>query len=95
MRSRYSAFVLGRDDYLIATWHRSSRPAALDHADRPTWLGLVVKKVHLIDATRAEVEFIARFRVGGRRAMRLHERSRFVREDAHWFYVDGEVDPAD
>lgn len=95
MRSRYSAFVLGRDDYLIATWHSSSRPAALDHTDSPTWLGLSVKQHHLIDATHAEVEFIARFRVGGGRAMRLHERSRFVREDARWFYVDGEIDPAD
>jgi SEC-C motif-containing protein len=37
----------------------------------------------------AEVEFVARYRVDGC-AVRLHERSRFVREDGRWFYVDGE-----
>lgn len=37
----------------------------------------------------AEVEFIARYRIGGGSAARLHERSRFVREDGRWFYVDG------
>ena len=30
MRSRYSAFVLQRRDYLLATWHASQRPATLD-----------------------------------------------------------------
>ena len=40
-------------------------------------------------ADTAEVEFVARYRVDGR-AVRLHERSRFVREDGRWFYVDGE-----
>jgi SEC-C motif-containing protein len=32
MRSRYSAFVLERANYLLATWHASTRPAALDFA---------------------------------------------------------------
>ncbi|MBS0554808.1 MAG: hypothetical protein JSS47_20145, partial [Proteobacteria bacterium] len=35
-------------------------------------------------------EFVARFRVGGR-AQRLHETSRFVREDGRWYYVDGDI----
>ena len=38
----------------------------------------------------AIVEFLARFRVGGR-AQRLHERSRFVRETGHWYYVAGDM----
>jgi SEC-C motif-containing protein len=37
----------------------------------------------------ATVEFVARFKVGGQPAVRLHEVSRFVREDGRWFYVDG------
>ena len=42
------------------------------------------------DGARAEVEFVARYRVGGGSAVRLHERSRFVHEDGHWHYLDGE-----
>ena len=42
-----------------------------------------------LDADHAEVEFVARLREAGR-ATRLHERSRFVRESGHWFYVDGD-----
>jgi len=39
----------------------------------------------------AEVEFIARSRVSNAAAVRQHERSRFVREDGSWLYVDGEI----
>ncbi|HEY4556374.1 MAG TPA: YchJ family metal-binding protein, partial [Lysobacter sp.] len=44
---------------------------------------------HVPDGERATVEFVARSRAGGGPAQRLHELSRFVREDGHWFYVDG------
>jgi SEC-C motif-containing protein len=92
MRSRYSAFVLGLHDYLLATWHSSTRPAALD-ADPPglKWLGLEVRRHVQQNADHASVEFVARSKVGGR-AHRLHETSRFVREDGHWYYVDGTVE---
>mgnify|MGYP002260599963 CR=1 FL=1 len=92
MRSRYSAFVLGREDYLLATWHPDSRPAALDldASPRPQWLGLAVKAHAQQDATHATVEFVARYKLNGR-AFRLHEISRFERVDGHWLYVDGEI----
>jgi len=32
MRSRYSAYVLKLEAYLLATWHPGTRPAALDLA---------------------------------------------------------------
>ena len=85
MRSRYSAYVLALEPYLLATWHASTRPAslALDPATR--WLGLSVKS-----AGETAVEFVARYRVGGGSAVRLHERSRFVRKEGRWFYVDGD-----
>ncbi|NKI92849.1 YchJ family metal-binding protein [Rhizobacter sp. SG703] len=90
MRSRYSAFVNGLPDYLLATWHPSTRPAVLE-PDPPglRWLGLEVRRHASQDADHATVEFVARSKLGGR-AQRLHETSRFVREDARWFYVDGE-----
>ena len=89
MRSRYTAFVRENVDYLLATWHASQRPAELDFEPGAKWLGLQVKDFVVTAADRAEVEFVARFRVAGR-AVRLHERSRFVREAGRWFYVDGE-----
>ncbi len=90
MRSRYSAFVLKLGPYLLATWHPDTRPATLDLAgDSTQWLGLEVKR-HAQDAPdTATVEFVARYKIGGR-AHRLHETSRFVRQDGRWFYVDGE-----
>ena len=90
MRSRYSAFVLGRVEYLAASWHTSTRPADLTLEEGVKWLGLDVRSHRVIDADHAEVEFVARSRVGGK-GQRLHERSRFVREAGRWFYVDGEI----
>lgn len=90
MRSRYSAFVLGRVAYLEASWHASTRPAGLTLEPGQKWLGLEVKRYRVIDDDHAEVEFVARSRVGGR-GVRLHETSRFVREGGRWFYVDGDL----
>lgn len=90
MRSRYSAFVLERADYLRATWHASKRPSQVSFDVGIKWLGLEVRDHQVIDDSHAEVEFVARLREPSGRAVRLHERSRFVREDGRWFYVDGD-----
>ena len=91
MRSRYSAFTLDLTDYLLATWHRSTRPARLA-TNEPglKWSGLEVRRHTDVDDDHASVEFVARSKLHGR-AQRLHEISRFVREDGRWFYVDGDV----
>lgn len=91
MRSRYSAYVLRLEAYLLATWHAGTRPAALDlAADNTKWLGLEVKKYFCVSTDCATVEFIARYKIGGGRAERLREVSRFVRQEGLWFYADGE-----
>lgn len=92
MRSRYTAYTLGREDYLLATWHVATRPASLGLAEEAParWLGLEVKRHQPQDEGHAVVEFVARYKVGGR-AHRLHELSRFVREGGRWFYVDGDI----
>ncbi len=97
MRARYSAYVLRREDYLLASWHPSTRPASLRLAAQepaPTWLGLDVRRHETTDADQAMVEFVARFRIGGGRTQRLHESSRFVREEGCWYYVDGDIHDA-
>ena len=92
MRSRYSAFVRADGAYLLDSWHPSTRPSSLDLGDAPAtrWLGLDVRRHALLDADHATVEFVARWKVGGAPAVRLHELSRFVRKAGRWYYVDGD-----
>jgi SEC-C motif-containing protein len=88
MRSRYTAFTLRREAYLKASWHPSTRPAEpAAQDDGVKWLGLEVCR-HAADGDAATVEFVARYKIGGR-AQRLHEVSRFIREDGKWYYLDG------
>jgi SEC-C motif-containing protein len=90
MRSRYTAFVREHAAYLLATWHASTRPAALDFDAQAKWLGLEVRDHRMTGDNTAEVTFVARYRLPSG-AVRMHERSRFVHEDGRWFYVDGDT----
>jgi SEC-C motif-containing protein len=92
MRSRYTAYALGESGYLLATWHRSTRPASLTLDPDIHWVGLeILGRTHggLLD-TRGTVEFRALYRAGGMR-QRQQENSTFVREKKVWFYLDGVV----
>jgi SEC-C motif-containing protein len=91
MRSRYCAFVLCNEQYLLATWHPSTRPVSIPFNRNQKWLGLRVINASATGNDSAEVEFIARSRVSNAAAVRQHERSHFVREDGRWFYVDGDM----
>ncbi len=88
MRSRYSAYVVGLIDYLLATWHPSTAPGELELSP-VKWLGLEVRHAEAT-GDAGVVEFVARCRVNGR-AQRMHETSRFVRQDGRWSYIDGQV----
>lgn len=88
MRSRYSAYVLGLDDYVFATWHPRTRPDDVRNDPSTRWTGL-----EILDRTdggpedeTGEVEFIARWQGG-----QMRERSRFARRAGRWTYVDGDV----
>lgn len=88
MRSRYTAYVLGINEYISRTWHASTRPAKSDFFDPDVkWLGLKV-----VDCSETEefhfVSFVARYKIAGK-AYRLEEKSRFVFENGQWFYLDG------
>ncbi len=92
MRSRYSAYVLGLIEYLLATWHGSTVPGDLE-LPRVKWLGLEVR--HAEESGDAGVvEFVARLRDGGR-AQHMHETSRFVRVQGRWYYIDGVMQEQD
>ena len=93
MRSRFEAFRSDDADWLLRTWHPSSRPASLDLGNNPRWRGLQIVDTH--DGGSGDSHGIVEFRAtylddGGGLGI-LHERSRFVRESGRWFYVDGDV----
>lgn len=92
MRSRYSAFVVGDAEYLLATWHPSSRPSALELDPAMRWYRLdIVRRARGGPLDRdGIVEFRAYYRHDGQRGEQ-HEVSSFVREGGRWSYV-GEVD---
>ncbi len=91
MRSRYSAFVLNNEPYLLSTWHPSTRPQEpLFNGDKTQWMGLTVKHFNEAnDQLSATVEFVAIYKINGK-AHRLHEISDFVYVDKQWLYVDGQ-----
>ncbi len=92
MRSRYSAYVVGQIEYLLATWHPSTAPGDLE-LPPVKWLGLEVRHAEAT-GDAGVVEFVARCRplgMGSGRAQRMHETSRFVRQDGRWHYIDGQM----
>lgn len=92
MRSRYTAYVRRDIDYLLASWHSSTRPMAIDPATIPDWCGLQVIRTEQGSETdtMGVVEFMATA-VARKQFYRFHEVSRFVKEEGRWFYTDGEL----
>jgi len=91
MRSRYSAFVVADEPYLLASWHPDTRPSKVRLNPKQRWLGLRIKSTEAgseSDAT-GKIEFVARFKIEGK-GHRLHEISRFEKVDGRWYYLDGE-----
>lgn len=90
MRSRYSAFACNDESYLLESWHPDTRPESLGLFDKEPvkWVGLKVLN-HISEGSKATVEFIARYKINGK-AQKIHELSRFVKEQGRWFYVDGD-----
>ena len=91
MRSRYTAYVLGRAEYLLDSWHPEYRPDSLDLDSSQNWLGLRILRTEGGGEADDQglVEFVARFKIAGR-GHRLHEISRFTRAGERWLYIDGE-----
>jgi SEC-C motif-containing protein len=93
MRSRYSAFALGLDAYLMSSWHPTTRPATVDLHEGTVW-----RRLQIVDTAAGGVgdragivEFRASFRNPDGTGGLLHERSRFERVDGRWTYLDGDI----
>lgn len=93
MRSRYSAFVLKNEDYLLRTWHPSKRPKNLDlRQDKTEWLSLTIIRTQKGSEKDYDgiVEFIAEFQENGTKH-KLHESSNFIKKNGNWLYRDGKI----
>lgn len=91
MRSRYSAFVVRDEAYLLQTWHVKTRPSRVRLDEKQRWLGLSIRKTEKGELNDAAgiVEFVARFKIDGK-GHRLHEISRFEKIDGRWYYLSGD-----
>lgn len=93
MRSRYSAYTLQNDDYLLETWHPSTRPSEKpSDDDNTTWTGLEILRTEKGSKGDKDgiVEFIAKCDVKGN-ASHIHETSNFLYEDSRWYYLDAQA----
>jgi SEC-C motif-containing protein len=90
MRSRFSAFAVHDEAYLLRSWHPSTRPPGIDFDPAVRWVRLEIlgstdgSSFH----SAGTVEFRAHCTERGQ-AGQLHENSRFVRHDNAWVYLDG------
>lgn len=87
MRSRYSAYAIHDEQYLLNSWHVSTRPDHIDADPSVQWIRL---KIIDADSSQNHVEFVATFRLNGK-AFKLCENSRFVFEEGQWFYLESET----
>lgn len=92
MRSRFTAFAVGDEDYLLRTWAPEERPASLGLADS----GLRFYRLDVLDVVgggpldeTGVVEFEAFYK--GTEAGSQRERSSFRRLDGNWVYAAGDV----
>ena len=88
MRSRFSAFAVADEAYLLRTWHPGTRPASVDFDPGRRWTHLEILgrtgggPFH----TEGTVEFRAHYRFGGRAGVQ-QENSSFTRVDGAWMYL--------
>ena len=96
MRSRYSAYAVGRTDYVFRTWHPRTRPDDVEVSAGLSWEGLEILRSQDggEDDVTGVIEFRARYRTGEGPGT-MHETSGFERRAGRWVYVDGHLDPRD
>jgi SEC-C motif-containing protein len=94
MRARYSAYALGLVDFIVATYHPSCQAEndrqEIEQGTQTQWTKLVVLEAENgHHADEGFVSFKAYFEQNGEHYS-LQERSRFIRENGRWYYIDGE-----
>jgi SEC-C motif-containing protein len=94
MRARYSAFVTGEIDFIVASTHSRTRreidiPSITQWSQTSNWLGLQIIEQKIIDDNKTYLSFQANFSQAGKDQIH-REKSLFERENGKWRFVSGE-----
>ena len=97
MRSRYSAYVTNRMEYIQGTMKGQASEGfdaqeAKQWSSSVCWLGLNLIKYTQKNQLHVQVEFIVSYQLKDKIFM-MHEKSDFIFEEGRWFYVDGKLYP--
>jgi SEC-C motif-containing protein len=92
MRSRFSAFAVADEAYLLRTWHPTTRPSHIEFDPEQRWSRLEILGTTGGSVLHGEgtVEFRAHYSQDGCESA-LHENSRFVRADGRWVYLNAHI----
>ena len=93
MRSRFTAYAMHKETYLLQTWDTTTRPASIDFSkETGEWTGLeiIARKKGQLKDNKGTVEFKAYFTLDDEPRV-MNEISRFVKKLDHWHYLDGKV----
>lgn len=88
MRSRYTAYTLKDEDYLLRTWAEETQPRIVEFERAIHWIGLKVLETNKLEDDSYTVRFIAKYKLNGK-AFRLEENSLFNRVQSRWYYIKG------
>lgn len=93
MKSRYTAYVLADINYLMQSHHSSTRPTQereeiLQWTKSVNWLKLEILDSNISNQNEGFVTFKASYKENGLEST-IFEKSRFVKENDHWTYIDG------
>ena len=94
MRARYSAFVTGAIEFIVASTHSRTRKEIdlafiREWSETSTWHGLEILETKQVNDNKAFVSFEAQFTQGGE-DHHHRERSLFERENGLWRFVTGD-----
>ena len=93
MRSRFTAYAMHNEVYLLETWDPGRRPPSIDFSkDHADWqrLQIILSKKGGVADSKGVVEFKAYYQLDGEQHI-MHEISRFRKKNGCWLYLDGVV----
>ncbi len=93
MRSRFTAFAMHNESYLLKTWDISKRPADIDFSKNAVdWLRLEIFNIKKggVKDSKGIVEFKAFYMLDSEEYV-MKELSRFKKLNNQWLYLDGTV----
>ena len=91
MKSRYSAYALGKAKYIMKTnYNNTDTIESIDEFSRNT----LFKKLEIFEFIDGDDEAFVTFKANlltNNSESSFTEKSRFIKENGIWFYVDGEM----